>query len=406
MPDAEVAEVFAAQWPRVVATLRADLGDLDLAEDAAQHAFAAASERWPDEGPPDVPGAWLITVARRWAIDQARRDIRWAQREDDVRTALELPQRERGAIADDLLAMIFGCCHRALDESARVALTLRYAVGLPTAAIARSFLVPEATMAKRLVRAKKKIAATNIPFQVPDRPHLAGSLHEVLRIVYVIFTQGHAAPTGELIRGDLCDEARWLAGCLCELLPDEPETWGLAALLAFTDARRPARLDADGEVVLLSEQDRSLWDADAIADGRRLLRRALSHRRIGPYQLQAAIAGAHDDAPTFDETDWATIRRLYAVLAKLEPSPVIRLNEAVAASLAEGGEAGLALLEPLAEPLDGYHYFHLARGDMLAQTGDRDAARRAFDRALDSCDSDAERRAIRRVAAERLGVQR
>ena len=399
---ADVAEVFGTQWPRVVATLRADLGDLDLAEDAAQHAFATAAERWPVDGMPDSPGAWLVTVARRWAIDQARRDLRWARRVDDVRAALELPQRDRGAIADDLLAMIFGCCHRALDEPARVALTLRYVVGLPTADIAKSFFVAEATMAKRLVRAKKKIAAANIPFEVPGHEHLADSLHEVLKVVYVVFTQGHASPTGELIRGDLCDEARWLAGTLCDLMPDEPETWGLAALLAFTDARRPARLDADGEIVLLSDQDRSLWSADAIADGRRLFQRALRSRHVGPYALQAAIAAAHADAPTFEDTDWATIRRLYAVLGTLEPSPVVTLNEAVAAFLAEGGDAGLAMLEPVASDLEQYHYFHLARADMLAQTGRADAAREAFDRALETCDSEAERRAIRRVAAERL----
>ncbi|GAA1055324.1 RNA polymerase subunit sigma-24 [Agromyces luteolus] len=403
MPRSEVAEVFGAEWPRLVATLRSDLGDLDLAEDAAQHAFATASERWPVDGAPDAPGAWLLTVARRWAIDRARRDVRWARRVADVRAALELPQRARGAVADDLLAMIFGCCHRALDESAQVALTLRYVVGLPTASIARSFLVPEATMAKRLVRAKKKIAATNIPFQVPDREHLGDSLHGVLRTVYVIFTQGHAAPSGDLIRGDLCDEARWLAGCLCELLPDEPETWGLAALLAFTDARRPARLDADGEIVLLSDQDRSLWDAGAIAEGRTLLARALRLRRVGTYQLQAAIAAAHAGAPTFDDTDWATIRRLYAVLGKLEPSPIVRLNEAVAASLSEGSDAGLALLAPLGSELADYHYFHLAHGDMLVRAGDPAGARAAFDRALDSCDSETERRAIGRLVSSRLG---
>ena len=402
MPHPEVAEVFGAQWPRLVATLRADLGDFDLAEDAAQHAFAVASERWHADGLPGAPGAWLLTVARRWAIDQARRDVRWARREDDVRAALELPQRDRGPISDDLLAMIFGCCHRALDEPARVALTLRYVVGLPTASLARSFLVTEATMAKRLVRAKKKIAASRVPFEVPDRDLLADSLDDVLKVVYVIYTQGHAAPTGELVRGDLCDEARWLAGTLCDLLPEEPEAWGLASLLAYTDARRPARLDADGEVVLLRDQDRSRWDAEAIAAGRRLLARALALRRVGPYQLQAAIAGAHASAPTFDDTDWRTIRRLYAVLARLEPSPIVSLNEAVAAALSEGPESGLALLSPIAEELDGYHYFHLARADMLATTGERDAARAAFDRALELCGSEAERRAIRRVAAEKL----
>ncbi|MDZ8171567.1 RNA polymerase sigma factor [Microbacterium xanthum] len=401
MSESGVAEIFGAQWPRLVATLRADLGDLDLAEDAAQHAFAAATERWHRDGAPDVPGAWLLTVARRWAIDQARRDARWAQREDAVRAALELPQRERGSISDDLLAMVFGCCHRALDEPARVALTLRYVVGIPTASIARSFLVPEQTMAKRLVRAKQKIAASRVPFEVPDRAHLAGSLYEVLKVVYVIYTQGHAAPSGELVRGDLCDEARWLAATLCEMLPDEPETWGLAALLAYTDARRPARLDDAGDVVLLRDQDRSTWDAASIAEGRRLLGRALRLRRVGSYQLQAAIAGAHASSPRFEDTDWSTIRRLYAVLGRIEPSAVVTLNEAVAASLEEGPEAGLALLAPLATDLDGYHYFHLARADMLAATGDRVAARFAFDRALALCENDTERRAIARVAAEK-----
>lgn len=403
MPHAEVAEAFGAQWPRLLSTLRADLGDLDLAEDAAQHAFAVAAERWPVDGTPRVPGAWLLTVARRWAIDQARRDVRWAAREQDVRAALELPQRARGAVADDLLAMIFGCCHRALDEAAQVALTLRYVVGLPTASIARAFLVPEATMAKRLVRAKKKVAAAGIPFRVPDRADLAEPVAGVLRTVYVIYTQGHAGAGEQLIRGDLCEEARWLAGCICELLPDEPEVWGLAALLAFTDARRPARLDDDGEIVLLRDQDRTRWDAASIADGTELLGRALRARRGGPYQLQAAIAAAHARAATFDDTDWVTIRRLYRVLAVLEPSPVVRLNEAVAVSLADGPEAGLAMLGPLEADLAQFHYFHLARADMLVHAGDLAAARVAFDRALALCDSETERRAIAREAASRLG---
>ncbi|WP_396667491.1 RNA polymerase sigma factor [Microbacterium sp. R86528] len=404
MPHAEIAEVFGAQWPRLVATLRADLGDLDLAEDAAQQAFERASERWQADGVPDAPGAWLLTVARRWAIDQIRRDVRWAGREDDVRAIISRPQRDRGAIDDDLLAMIFGCCHRALDESARVALTLRYVVGLPTASIARAFLIPEPTMAKRLVRAKKKIAATRVPFEVPDRERLSDSLHEVLKVVYVIFSQGHAAPAEQLIRGDLCDEARWLASCICDLLPDEPETWGLAALLAFTDARRPARLDDAGEVVLLRDQNRELWDGSAIENGRRLLGRALQQRRVGTYQLQAAIAAAHSTAPTFGDTDWSTIQRLYAVLARVEPSPVVELNGAVAASFADGPHAGLQLLEPIADDLATYHYFHLARADMLANAGRLEEARSAFDRALDLCDSDAERRAITRVASDALAT--
>ncbi|GAA1853747.1 RNA polymerase sigma factor [Microbacterium koreense] len=402
MPDPAVAEVFGTQWPRLVATLRADFGDLDLAEDAAGHAFAVAAERWPHEGMPDAPGAWLVTVARRWAIDQARRDVRWRQRQSDVKAMIETPPRERGAVDDDLLAMIFGCCHRALDEPAQVALTLRYVVGLPTAAIARSFLLPEATMAKRLVRAKKKVAASGIPFRVPDRSDLGSPLSEVLRVVYVIYTQGHAAPSGELIRGDLCDEARWLAGSLCELLPDQSEVWGLAALLAFTDARRPARLDADGEVVVLQDQDRTLWNARAVADGRRLLDTALRMRRIGTYQLQAAIAAAHTTAPSFEATDWRTIRRLYAALAHIEPTPIVGLNEAVAVSMAEGPAAGLARLADLDAELGDYHYFHLARADMLAAAGEVDQARAAFARAEELCGNPAEVRAIRRVAVSRL----
>ncbi|MFV0429982.1 MAG: RNA polymerase sigma factor [Arachnia sp.] len=395
MTQAGLAEVFGAQWTRIVAILRSDLGGLDLAEEAAAHAFAVAAERWPGSGTPDAPAAWLLTVARRWAIDQARRDRRFAERAEALQQRLELPQRERGPVPDDLLAMVFGCCHRALDQPARIALTLRYVIGLATADIARSFLVPEATMAKRLVRAKHKIAATNLPFVVPEPSQLAESLGEVLRVVYLIFTQGHAAPSGDLIRGDLCDEARWLAGYLCESFPQEPEVWGLASLLAFTDSRRAARLDADGDVVLLADQDRTLWHGPSIAQGRRCLGRALALRRIGSYQVQAAIAGAHAEAPSYLATDWATIRRLYAVLGRLDPSPVVRLNEAVAVSLAEGSVEGLALLEPLADELAGYHYFHAARADMLERSGQAEVARQAWQRALELCDNPAERRSIR-----------
>ncbi|MFV0407647.1 MAG: RNA polymerase sigma factor [Propioniciclava sp.] len=394
-----LAEAFGAQWSRVVAILRADLGSLDRAEEAAAQAFAAAAARWPTDGIPEAPLGWLVTVARRWAIDQARRDRRFEDRVEALRRQLELPQRQRGLLTDDLLAMIFGCCHRALDEPARIALTLRYVVGLSTVDIARSFLVPEATMAKRLVRAKKKIAATQLPFVVPEPEHLAESLDAVLRVIYLIFTQGHAAPIGELVRGDLCDEARWLVGQLGEALGEEPEVWGLASLLAYTDSRREARVDADGEIVLLADQDRGLWDRQAIAEGRRLLGIALAKRRIGSYQLQAAIAGAHAAAPIYSDTDWNTIRRLYAMLARLDPSPVVRLNEAVAVSLAEGAPAGLAWLEPLDDALEGYHYFHAVRADLLARCGRADEAQQAVAQALATCSNEAERRSIRRRAA-------
>ncbi|PFG20225.1 RNA polymerase sigma factor [Serinibacter salmoneus] len=403
MPDVEVAEVFGAEWPRLVATLRADLGDLDLAEDAAAHAFAVAADRWARDGNPDTPGAWLLTVARRWAIDQARRHVRFQAREDTLRRQLQMPQRQRGAVADDLLAMVFGCCHRALDPEAQVALTLRYVVGLSTADIARSFLVSEPTMAKRLVRAKKKIVASGIPFRSPDPGSARESLDEVLRVVYLIYTQGHASPTGELIRGDLCDEARWLAGYLTTLLPGEPEVWGLAALLAFTDARRPGRLDAHGTVRPLRDQDRSQWNDDAAREGRRMLATALRARRLGSYQIQAAISAAHTTAPTFEQTDWPTIRRLYGLLVRLEPTPIVRLNEAVAVAQAEGAEQGLMRLEQLSGALGEYHYYHLARADMLIDAGERTLAEAAFTRAEDLCPSATERQVIRRVARRRLG---
>lgn len=405
MSGLEVAEVFGAQWPRLVATLRADLGDLDLAEDAASHAFAVAAERWArvdSSELPERPGAWLLTVARRWAIDQARRDVRFKAREDALRQQVLLPQRQRGAVPDDLLAMVFGCCHRALDPEAQIALTLRYVVGLSTADIARSFLVPEATMAKRLVRAKKKIAASGIPFRTPEAGQLGDGLDEVLRVVYLIYTQGHASPTGDLIRGDLCEEARWLAGYLGELLPREPEVWGLAALLAFTDARRPGRLDQEGNVRALRDQDRRRWDLDAARQGRALLATALHERRLGTYQIQAAISAAHTSAPTFEETDWATIRRLYALLVRLEPTAIVRLNEAVAIAQADGPAPGLAQLEPLATALEGYHYFHLARADMLVDAGEAELAAQEYARAEELCTSPAEQWAIRRMARSRL----
>lgn len=402
MSVSEVAEVFGAEWPRLVATLRADLGDLDLAEDAASHAFSMATERWVPLELPARPGAWLLTVARRWAIDQVRRDSRFKAREATIRQQLQIPQRQRGVVSDDLLAMVFGCCHRALDPEAQIALTLRYVVGLSTADIARSFLVPEATMAKRLVRAKKKIAASGVPFRVPEVGPVQDGLDEVLRVVYLIYTQGHASPTGDLIRGDLCDEARWLSSYLCDLLPREPEVWGLAALLASTDARRPGRLDREGHVLPLRDQDRSRWDLDAARDGRQLLGRALRERRLGTYQIQAAISAAHTNAESFEETDWATIRRLYGLLARLEPTPVVRLNEAVAIAQSDGPRQGLAHLEPLGEALAEYHDFHLARADMWVDAAEPALAAQAFARAEELCTSPSERRAISAEARRRL----
>ncbi|MEL7209909.1 MAG: sigma-70 family RNA polymerase sigma factor, partial [Actinomycetota bacterium] len=394
-----VARVFADEWPAVVAALVRDLGDLDLAEDAAQDAFVEAAARWGPDDTPDRPGAWLVTTARRKAIDRLRRDRRFADRLPQLHQVVSQEPPTPSDLVDDQLAVVFGCCHPALADEARVALTLREVAGLSTAQIARSFLVSEATMAKRLVRAKQKIRTANIPLVIPDRDAMDDRLAAVLHVVYLIFTEGHASgEPATLVRGDLCDEARWLAGLLVRLLPDEPEVLGLASLLAFVDARRAARVDADGALVLLEDQDRTRWDADAIEEGERLLEEAAGHGRIGRYQLQAVIARAHSTAPDYDETDWRAVVGAYDLMAAVDTGPVVALNRAVAVAMADGPEAGLALIDDLVGdgPLDGFHYAHAARADLLRRLDRREEAVSAYGRALDLVTNGAERAFLER----------
>ncbi|MDY7105096.1 MAG: sigma-70 family RNA polymerase sigma factor [Actinomycetota bacterium] len=403
MKVSPVARVFAEEWTVLVATLVRDLGDLALAEDVAQEAFVEAAHRWERDGTPDRPGAWLLTVARRRALDRVRRDRRFADRLPALAETSTQPGRPATDLVDDQLALVFGCCHPALATDAQVALTLRHVSGLSTAQIARAFVVPEATMAKRLVRAKAKIRDAGVPFTVPDAERRAERLAGVLAVVYLVFTEGHAASdAADLLRGDLCDEARWLAGLLAELLPDEPEVLGLGALLALTDARRATRVDEHGDLVLLEDQDRSRWDRRLIAEGIVSLQRAFAMGRVGPYQLQAAIAAVHATAPSADATDWSGIVRLYDGLVLLTDSPVVQLNRAAAVAMADGPEAGLALVEELAASggLAGYRYLASSRADLLRRLGRHTEAADAYREAIAACDNAVERRYLERRLTE------
>ena len=409
MARSRVAEVFAEEWPALVATLRRDLGDLGLAEEVAQDAFAEAAARWGPDTTPDRPGAWLLTTARRRAIDQIRRNQRFADRLPALYELASTPGRPDSDLIDDQLALIFGCCHESLNTEAQVALTLRQVCGLSTAQIAAAFLVATPTMAKRLVRAKDKIRKANVPFVVPEPAELPQRLTAVLHVIYLIFTAGHTSSEGAaLVRGDLCDEARWLAGVLDRLLSDHSSTapggtgddladaraevQGLLALMLFTDARRATRIDDDGRLVLLENQDRSRWDHDLVADGQAALATALAARRPGPYVLQAAIAGIHATATSWEETDWPSIAELYRRLSALVPSPVVALNHAVALSMAQGPAVGLAALDRLGDQheLDDYRYFHAARADLLRRLDEPDEAIAAYRRALELGGNDAE----------------
>jgi RNA polymerase sigma-70 factor (ECF subfamily) len=382
-------QVFREQWGRVLAALIGFLGDFDVAEEAAQDAFAIAAERWPRDGLPSNPAAWLITTGRNRAIDRIRRDRTRAEKT----RLLELPIQSEPDVddtttfPDERLELVFTCCHPALSLDAQVALTLRTLGGLATPEIARAFLVPEATMAQRLVRAKRKIKAAGIPFRVPPAHLLPDRLAAVLAVVYLIFNEGYTRP------GELAGEAIRLGRALAELMPDEPEVHGLLAMMLLLDARRAARF-ADGEVVLLADQDRSLYDAREIAAGRRVLDRALALRGRGPYVVQAAIASLHADEPR----DWAQIAALYGELSRLTESPVVELNRAVAVAEVEGPQAGLAIADGL--DLGDYHYLHATRGELLHRLGRDGEARDAYARALELVHDDAERRLLeRRVAA-------
>jgi len=381
-------QTFRDKWGYVLAALIGFLGDFDLAEEAAQEAFAIAAERWPREGTPSNPRAWLMTTARNRAVDRIRRDRTLA-----VKTRLlDTPEAAEDVVddatfPDERLELVFTCCHPALATEAQVALTLRTLGGLTTEEIARAFLVPEATMAQRLVRAKRKIKAAGIPFRVPDDHLLPDRLAAVLAVVYLIFNEGYGG------RGDLAAEAIRLGRSLAELMPDEPEVHGLLAMMLLLDARREARF-SDGELVLLADQDRSLWDAERIAEGRAVLDRALALRGRGPYVLQAAIASLHADEPR----DWAEIAALYGELARITGSPVVELSRAVAVAEAEGPEAGLAIVDSL--ELDDYRYLHATRADLLGRLRRLEEARSAYARALALVHDDAERRLLERKLAE------
>jgi RNA polymerase sigma-70 factor (ECF subfamily) len=399
--DADVAAVFRTEYGRAVSVLVRAFGDIDLAEDGVQEAFVIASDRWPRDGVPPSPAGWIITTARRRIVDRLRREASRPGRHAEAARLLEEDDQgseEDLTVRDDRLRLIFTCCHPALSPSAQVALTLRLLGGLSTPEIARAFVVPEATMAQRITRAKAKIRDARIPYRVPSAAELPDRLRPVLGVLYLVFNEGYAATSGDrLVRQDLCDEAIRLGRVLAGLMPDEPEVVGLLALMLLVAARQPGREGPDGALVTLAEQDRTRWDADMVAEGQALVRSCLRRNAPGRYQIQAAINAVHADAPTAARTDWAQILALYDQLAVFDPSPVVTLNRAVALAELEGAASGLAATEGL--PLERYYLFHAVRADLLRRLGRIDEALAAYDAAVALTDNEAERSFLRRAQA-------
>ncbi|MET7744193.1 RNA polymerase sigma factor [Streptomyces sp. NPDC005385] len=390
---AGIEAVFRAEYGRAVSVLIRFLGDIDLAEEAVQDAFTTAVAKWPESGTPPSPAGWIITTARNRAVDRLRRESsREARHAEAIRLHAPDEPAEEGPVRDDRLRLIFTCCHPALSPQAQVALTLRLLGGLTTPRIARAFLVPEATMAQRIVRAKAKIRDAGIPYRIPRDADLPDRVEGVLAVVYLVFNEGYGG------RADLCAEAVRLGRLLVELMPDEPEALGLLALMLLIEARRPARTSADGDLVLLADQDRSRWDRDLIAEGQDLVRRCLRRNRPGPYQIQAAVNAVHSDAPTAAATDWDQIRLLYDQLMALAPSPVVALNRAVAVAETEGPGTALALVENL--DLADYAAFHAVRADLLRRLGRTGEAVEAYDAAVALTGSAPERAHLERVRAD------
>ncbi len=401
-----VESIYRAESRRVFATLVRLLGDLDLAEEALHEAFRAALEQWPREGVPENPRAWLVSVGRFKAVDVIRRNARFDALDEETEESLAAPDQpapgEGEDIEDDRLRLIFTCCHPALQPDAQVALTLREVCGLTTEEIAHAFLASPPTLAQRIVRAKNKIRDAKIPYQVPSQQNLPERLDSVLRVIYLVFNEGYAASSGtSLTRHDLSGEAIRLARLLVELLP-EPEAMGLLALMMLHESRRAARATAAGDLILLEDQDRSLWDRTLIADGTGLVERALASRRAGPYTLQAAISAVHAEAASAAATDWAQIVALYDLLLRMEPSPVVELNRAVAVAMRDGPETGLALVDAILArgDLADYRLAHAARADLCRRLGRKDEARTAYRRALQLTRQEPERRFLQRRLVE------